>query len=847
MAETAIARHGGIDILSCNAGVLPEARLAEMSVADWNQAMDINLKGTFLSVHACLPGLKARGRGCIGMLQVRLLLVALVSSQPLLLAQNPPTSPFTSSSPLRSEVDAKQMYVKLCSGCHGEDAHGTQQAPGLSGNPDVRRRSIPMLRNLIHNGIPAAGMPSFDLPENALDALATLVASLNLSASQTIVPGDRAAGKKIFEAQCATCHMVFGGGQPLGPDLSNVGNEMTVEQIREALLQPDTHITPGYDLVTVHLRNGQTLRGFARSRTNFAIQLQDLKDGLRSLSLDTISAVTDEMQSLMQPLKASSDEMRDLIAYLSRLTGIQPSGSVSAQSSTKDGVDFARILNPRPGDWVTYNGKLSANRYSDLAQINTGNVKNLSVKWTFSIPLWSQLLPDTPYYRENMRYFGLEVVPIVADGVMYVTGPNQAFALDALTGHEMWHYSRPRTPGLFSDASLGTNRGVAILGDKIFMVTDNAHLIALNRISGQPMWEVVMPDEAQHYGATLAPLIVKDMVIAGVSGGDYGIRGFVAAYKVSSGERVWQRWTVPTKGEPGFDTWKGTAVAYGGGGAWLTGSYDPETDTLYWGTGNPFPDSDDRQRGGDNLFTDCLLALDPATGKLKWYYQFTPHDVHDWDALEPNVLVDTEYQGQDRKILLHADRNGFFYVFDRNNGKLLTTNKLIHRPTWASGIGSDGRPVRLPETDVTCPVDATNWNGTAFSPVTRFYYVMVLESCEARLAPGNWKSQPRKQDPDKKYLRAINIDTGEIAWEVPEFGPTDGKRMAGVLATAGGLVLYGDPSGEFVALDQRDGKVLWHFPLNALFKTSPMTYTVGGEQFVAIAVGSDIVCFGLSP
>src|SRR5438128_8422943 len=214
-----------------------------------------------------------------------------------------------------------------------------------------------------------------------------------------------------------------------------------------------------------------------------------------------------------------------------------------------------------------------------------------------------------------MKYFGLEVTPLVADGIMYITGPQSVYALDALTGRPIWHYSRPRTPGIVSDASLGTNRGVAILGDKVFMATDNAHLVALHRVTGRQLWEVVMPDEAQHYGSTVAPLIVKDMVIAGVAGGDWGIRGFLAAYKASSGERVWRRWTVPAKGEPGFDTWKGSAVKEGGAATWLTGSYDPETDTLFWTTGNPYPNSDDRERGGDNLFTNCLLAMNASTGE----------------------------------------------------------------------------------------------------------------------------------------------------------------------------------------------------------------------------------------
>ena len=354
-----------------------------------------------------------------------------------------------------------------------------------------------------------------------------------------------------------------------------------------------------------------------------------------------------------------------------------------------------------------------------------------------------------------------------------------------------------------------------------------------------------MPDEAQQYGSTVAPLIVKDMVIAGVSGGDWGIRGFLAAYKVDTGERVWRFWTVPAKGEPGIETWKGEEPKFGGGPTWLTGSYDPETDTLYWPTGNPFPDSNDRDRPGDNLFTNCILALNPGTGKLKWHYQFTPHDVHDWDSTEPPVLVDIRYRGQDRKLLLFANRNGFFYVLDRTNGQILLAKPFIHRLTWASGIGPDGRPQLLQEGDVTCPETATNWNATAFSPVTRLYYVMALEKCVVKLSPGGWKKEPPPDVPGIKYLRALDIESGKVVWEKPQIGPAEGKRCTGVLGTAGGLIFYGDPSGDFVALDERDGKTMWHFPTNGENKASPMTFMVEGKQFIAVAIGPNIVCFGL--
>src|SRR6266508_3838530 len=485
--------------------------------------------------------------------------------------------------------DIQQTYSKLCSGCHGDDARGTHQGPGLAANPSVRARSAQSLRNVIRNGIPAAGMPAFDLPADTLDALAAMIVSLNAVAAKSNVPGDVAAGKQFFfgKGQCASCHLVQGEGSPIGPDLSEVALELTVDEIRESLLTPDARIAPGYGVASVRMRDGRTLRGFARSRSSFDVAIQDLTGAFHPVSLDDVASITDEKTSHMAAVKASDDELRDVIAFLSRLTGITPGAVVPLAPSERTrvegprsdaGVDFARILNPKPGEWPTFNGNVNGNRYSPVTQINMTNVSTLGVKWTFSIPLWTQFLPDTPYFRQNMQYFGLETVPIVADGVMYVTGPNQVFALDPRTGHQIWHYSRPRTADLVSDPSLGTNRGVAILGEHLFLVTDNAHLVALHRVTGRPVWEVVLFDEPQRYGGTMAPLVVKEMVVVGVSGGDWGIRGFLSAYRGATGERVWRHWTIPAQGDPGFETWKGTAVATGGGSTWQTGSYDPETD-----------------------------------------------------------------------------------------------------------------------------------------------------------------------------------------------------------------------------------------------------------------------------
>ena len=476
---------------------------------------------------------------------------------------------------------------------------------------------------------------------------------------------------------------------------------------------------------------------------------------------------------------------------------------------------------PQPGDWPTYNGNDSANRYSPLKQISTANVGSLKLKWVFPI-----------------SYFGLETTPLAADGVLYVTGPNQIFALDALTGAALWQYSRPASVGMLGDARLGTNRGVAILRDLVFFVTDNAHLLALDRGNGKLRWETTMapPDEHQPYGGTVAPLIVDDLVIAGVAGADQGIRGFVAAFRPDTGALAWRHWTVPRRGEPGIETWQGKEPVAGGGSTWLTGSYDAATDTLYWPTGNPWPDGDDRDRPGDNLYTNCVLALNAKTGELKWHYQFTPHDVKDRDATEPNVLVDSVYKGKPAKLLLHADRNGFFYVLDRTTGEVLLAKPFLRRVDWATRIGTDGRPVVSDPRG--CPSDAANWDSTAFSPDTRLYYFMALEECTGK--PTGYPDQT-----GQRFLRAVNIETGEIAWEVAQPGPARAKTWSGVLATAGNLIFYGQPNGGFTAADQRNGKTLWQFPTNVRMKGSPMTFSFGGNQYVAVAAGPNILCFGL--
>ncbi|HVX67189.1 MAG TPA: PQQ-binding-like beta-propeller repeat protein, partial [Bryobacteraceae bacterium] len=411
------------------------------------------------------------------------------------------------------------------------------------------------------------------------------------------------------------------------------------------------------------------------------------------------------------------------------------------------------------------------------------------------------------------------------------------------------------------DAAGAINRGVAVLGDRLFMVTDNAHLLALHRANGGLIWDVEMADSHQHYGATSAPLVVGDLVFSGTSGGDEGARGFLAAYTAATGERVWQFWTMPKPGEPLASTWVGRAIEHGCGTAWLTGTYDRVSNTLFWTTGNPCPDYNGDERKGDNLYSDSVLALEPETGKLRWYYQFTPHDVHDWDAAQTPMLVDAEFQGRKRALLIQANRNGFFYVLDRSNGKLLLAKPFVQKLTWASGIGADGRPQLLPGAEPTvtgarvCPAveGASNWMSTAFHPGTGLFYVMALEKCNIFTKSSAWW-EPGKSfyggstreipgEPGRKYLRAIDIQTGKIAWEIEQ--PGDAESWGGVLSTASGVVFYGDDSGAFAAADAKTGKVLWYFHTNQLWKASPMTYLVDGKQFVAVAAGSNILAFGM--
>ncbi len=752
----------------------------------------------------------------------------------------------------------ERQFAQLCAGCHGETATGTDRGPALVNNRSLRRRTEDQIHDLIRTGT-TGGMPAFPLPEAQLRPLAKHIRAFNASAFDVQPDGDPDGGSRFFfgAGRCATCHMVRGRGGVNGPDLSNVGKELTLRDLGETLDNPtarlgvhSTAACPGWAfcpdeswrVVNVHLRNGKALRGFARSQGAHDLQLQTFDGRLQLLGDTEYDRVERETTAYMPALSASAAERRDLIAYLSRLGGV-PVGALTSNVDTVPTAATNAILNPAPGEWPTYNGVVGGNRHSPLQQINTGNVAQMRLAWS-----WSN------------EYQVLETTPLVSEGILYLTAPNRVCALDGGTGRQIWCYVRPRNagPNIAGDAAKGANRGSALLGDRIFFATDDAHLICINRLTGALMWDVDVREGKGAFGSTGAPLIAGDLVITGVAGGDGPLRGYISAYKATTGERVWRFWTVPKRGEPKSDTWiksgKNDAIETGGGATWTTGSYDPALGLLYWPTGNPYPDTDGDERGGDNLYTDCVVALDAKTGQLRWHYQFTPHDLHDWDANEPFILTDAKFQGRDRKLLLQANRNGFFYVLDRVTGEFLLGKPFVRKLTWASGIGTDGRPVLLEGNQPgkrgtkTCPAvrGATNWYSTAFHQANRLFYVMAVEDCNIyqQTTSGGFEPYRDPKDPAEKFLRAIDFETGRIVWEVPQVGPPE-SNYSGALSTAGGLVFYGETGGSFAAVDAKSGKTLWHFNTGAQWKASPITYLVGNRQYVAVAAGGTVVAFAV--
>jgi alcohol dehydrogenase (cytochrome c) len=533
----------------------------------------------------------------------------------------------------------------------------------------------------------------------------------------------------------------------------------------------------------------------------------------------------------------------------------------ASPSFAQQEVTYERLLNAQdePENWLTYNGSYASQRHSALTQINRDNVQNLELKWIL----------------QNQVFGAWQSNPIVVDGVMYLTQrPNDVIAMDPVTGRVFWIYKH--TPAENARVCCGANnRGIAILGDKVYMGTLDARLIALDRINGKPLWNIEVGDVNLAYSITMAPLIVKDKVMVGVGGGEFGIRGYVVAYDADTGEEAWKFYTIPAPGEPGHDSWDDEDWEHGGAPVWITGSFDPELNLTYWGVGNPGPDWNPHQRPGDNLYSDSVIALDADTGELKWHYQFTPNDGYDYDSVQVPVLVDREWQGQQRKLMLWANRNGYFYVLDRESGEFLLGKPYV-KVNWSSGLDENGRPIPTPQPEgmPTWPGNqgATNWYPPSYSPRTGLFYFSAWEDYATI-----YRSEEQEYEPGRAFLGggftvltpalgapgvgigrttpvntwtdevghaallAMNPETGEPVWKYEQFDVSDG----GMLTTATDLLFAGGREGHFHALDARTGELLWKASLGGQVAMAPVTFMVNGVQYVTVISGNAMATFAL--
>jgi alcohol dehydrogenase (cytochrome c) len=767
------------------------------------------------------------------------------------------------------------LFNQLCQSCHGPAGQGAgDRGPALNSGTFAHGSADGDLFRAIRSGIRGTQMASFaGLSDTQVWQLVAYVRSLAPGArpGAALAPatGDAPAGETLFfgRAGCAGCHEVNARGGIIGPDLSNAGR-LPPALLQAKITSPDSAAaatagrgggrggaTPA--TVTVKTRDGQEVRGVRRNEDTFSLQMIDLSGQLRLLDKSRLASVIVEETSLHPAdyaTRLSDADIANLVAYLGTLGGRDMSKTVAA-APVPGGVTYERLLNARaePHNWLMYWGDYQGTHYSSLKSIDTTNVTRLRAAWSAPVP------GDTTS----------ESTPLVVDGVMYATSGGNTrtvTAMDARTGRQIWRYTRQqkvRNPGE-TDV---VNRGVAILGHRLFVGTNDAALVCLDARTGRPLWEVQVADTMEGFNITSPPLVVKDKIIVGHAGGEYAIRGFLDAYDVT-GRRLWRFYTIPGTGEFGNDTWKGDSWKTGGGATWLTGTYDAELNTLYWPIGNPAAMTDRSVRGdGDNLFTDSVVALDPDSGQRKWHYQFTPNDGHDWDSTEDMVLVDRPWRGRPRKLLLHADRNGHFYVLDRVTGEFLSGTPFIYQ-NWNKGFDARGRPMPVAGSNSSpegtflvypTPGGATNYQAPSYSPATGLFYVAYSE------AGAHYKSAPQVPEKGKEWLgnapnrgtppsrgpndpapnagiKAIDPDTGKTVWDFKLF---QGSLGNGVLATAGGLLFASARDGNVIALDASTGKHLWHYQTGGNHSASPISYAVDGRQYVALTAGNVLYSFAL--
>ncbi len=724
-----------------------------------------------------------------------------------------------------------RLFAKYCTACHGANAKGGR-APDLTTDEWKHgSANVEIVRN-IRLGIEGTQMPGFPVTEEQAGSIVTWLKALH-GDSDGLTKGDPAAGRDVFfgVGGCSDCHMLKGQGGRFGPDLTGVSKDL-----RKALSDPHKHIRGA----EVQLRSGAVVRGIVTSEDTFSLYMRDSQEKLHFLKKPEVQKRT--ANAIPAP-SLNAKQVDDVIAFL-KLPGEAENREAKWKPAKDFDVSFSRLKNSaaEPQNWLSYWGDLRGTHYSGLKTVTPANVSKLAARWTFQFGGSS-----------------IETTPIVAEGMMFVTGPlNAAAALDARTGHPIWRYRRP-LPDVHSNCTVMTNRGFAILGDRLYMATLDTHLVSLDVKTGNVIFDVEVDDYKKGFSITHAPLAIDGKIIVGVTAGECALTGFVDAYDAATGKKLWRVWSVAQPGDPALSTWSGKSAETGGGPTWMTGTYDAATDTLFWTTGNPSPDYDGSVRKGDNLYTCSVLAIDPKTGRLKWHFQFTPHDTHDWDANETPVLIDASFQGKPRKLLIQANRNAFFYVLDRETGEFLL-GKAFAKQTWAKGLDAKGRPIVIPNTDPTpegnyvCPdaTGATNWNSPSYDPNTRLFYVGTIEACATY---SSLTKDPKPGDPyvgtgqqlddvvkTPGFVRAIDPATGNVKWNFPL---QLGSHAAGVLATGGGVLFAASKDGYLIGLDARSGKLLWKYQTGAEIRSSPISYAVDGVQYIAVSNDSSLITFAL--
>jgi alcohol dehydrogenase (cytochrome c) len=758
----------------------------------------------------------------------------------------------------------KGLYSSACVACHGADARGDRGPSLVSGNLTHGNADGEVFIS-IRSGVRGSQMPAFAgfTTEQTWQIISYIRSLAPATAPSTVtasISGDAAAGKSIVEGKggCLSCHMINGVGKSVGPDLSAAGRTPDA-QLQAKLTNPTPAAQAGGrgggrgrggqqrpGTVIAKTRDGHEYRGVQKGLDSLSVQFVDTDGKFHSFEKSQLADLQIEAKSIM-PATLSAPEINNVVAYLKTLNGSTNLGAGLTWERLRDSAK-------EPQNYLTYWGDLGGKHYSPLNQITVANVKNLQAKWA------------VPMFGDGI----MEAIPLVVDGIMYTTGPvagnAEVRALDAKTGRTLWRFTR-KQPVISQYEINRVNRGVSILGNRLFFGTLDAYVIALDARTGTQLWEKKMGDTMLGYNITSPPLVVKDKIITGITGGEFGVgSAFIAALDPATGNELWRWNTIPGPGEFGNDTWEGDSWKHGGAPTWLTGSYDPDLDTIYWASGNPGPDINGDVRKGDNLFSCSVVAIDPNTGKRKWHYQFTPNDTHDWDSTEDMVLVDRMWHGQNRKLLLHADRNGVFYVIDRASGKFLAASPFV-RATWVRGWDENGKPITTenwranPEGTTVYPAlgGGSNFQAPSYSPLTSWMYFAYNDSpgrysigpapfeegkqFQGRGNGGGFGPPPSDgQAPPSSGVMAFNPETMKVEWK---FQLAQNSLSAGVMATAGGIVFAASGEGNFIALDAKTGKTLWSFGAGAGLSSSPMSYSVDGKQYVAISSNNVLYTFGL--